>query len=249
MASIYERKTKNKVAYYLNERIEGKPKLTYLGTKPPIAKSRGWLNLSPEIVTWLKERKAQKTKPISLEKSQAGKYRTIVVDPPWPMERVEMTARSSELPFDYPTMTLYQIENDRRLLPIRKLVDKSGCLLFLWATQKFLPSAFKILKTWGFKYLFTMVWAKHRGRQLVKLPQFNCEFALVGKLGKVDFIETKAFKTLFEGKARAHSQKPVEFYRLLKRITPEPRIDMFSREKHKGFDQFGNEVDKLNEHP
>ena len=126
-------------------------------------------------------------------------------------------------------------------------MDKSGCLVFLWTTEKFLPFAFTILEAWGVKYLFTMVWNKHRGRQLVGLPQFNCEFVLVGRIGKLDFVDTKAFKTSFEGLAREHSQKPKEFYRLLKRITPEPRIDMFSREKHNGFDQWGNEVGKLSE--
>ena len=107
--------------------------------------------------------------------------------------------------------------------------------------------AFNILRAWGLKYLFTMVWDKGRGRQLAGLPQFNCEFVLVARKGNIAFTVTKAYKTLFEGAARNHSQKPKEFYRLLKRVSPAPRIDMFNREKHPGFDQWGNELDKLND--
>lgn len=246
MASIYEQTRNNKKHYYLVEWQNGKTIKTYLGNKPPLAKSRGWTNLSPQMVAWLKDRAQLKTRIVKIEPCEKGKYKTIVVDPPWPMEKVNMIARTEENIFDYQVMTLAQIANDRNRLPIRRLMNKSGCLVFLWTTQKFLPEAYNIMKAWGLKYLFTMVWAKGRGRQLAGLPQFNCEFVLAGRMGNLNFVDTKAFKTLFDGEARNHSQKPKEFYQLLKRITPEPRIDMFSREKHRGFDQYGNETDKYN---
>lgn len=248
MASIQARTTKSGTYYSLAERINGKVVKTYLGTKPPLAKSRGWTDLSPEIVAWLKERAKQKTKPVQLEPSQKGKYKTIVVDPPWPMERINRMVAGSdeggEKPFDYPIMTLTQIANDRKLLPIRRLIDKSGCFVFLWTTQKFLPASYKILKDWGLTYLFTMVWEKGHGMKPYNLPIFSCEFVVVGKRGAITFSDTKDFRTSFEAVRRNHSQKPKEFYRLLKRVTPEPRIDMFSREKYGGFDQFGNETGK-----
>jgi len=142
-------------------------------------------------------------------------------------------------------MNLSQIANDRKLLPIRRLMDKTGCIVFLWTTQKHLPNSYDILRGWGFKYLFTMVWEKGHGMKPYNLPLFNCEFIVVGKRGNINFLETKSFRTSFEATRRNHSQKPKEFYRLLKRITPEPRIDMFSRERHRGFDQYGNETDKF----
>lgn len=249
MAYILDRKIKNKDYYYLGEKVDGKVVTTYLGTKPPIAKSRGWTNLSPEIVAWLKERAQQKTKPIKLAPCQNGKYRTIVVDPPWPMERIDRMVAGNdeggEKPFDYPTMTITQIRNDRQLLPVRRLMDKSGSIVFLWTTQKHLPTSYEILRDWGLNYLFTMVWDKGHGMKPFNLPLFNCEFVVVGRRGKCDFIDTKNFRTLLSGTRRNHSQKPKEFYHLLKRVTPEPRMDMFSREKHKGFDQYGNETRKF----
>jgi len=248
MASIQAQKTKTGTYYYLFEWIEGKVVPTYLGTKCPLAKSRGWKGLSPEVVAWLKSRSQQKTRAIKTLSGQNGKYRTIIVDPPWPVERMTgdkfYQRPANEMEFDYPTMTISQIKYNRKLLPVRKLTNKTGCLVFLWTTQKHLPASFSILEAWGFKYLFTMDWDKGHGMKPVNLPIFNNEFVLVGKRGTVQFTSTKDFRTLFKGERRKHSQKPPEFYDLLNRVTPGPRIDMFSREKHEGFDQFGNETSK-----
>jgi len=177
---------------------------------------------------------------------QRGKYRTLVIDPPWPMARIERDiVVGEENYFDYPTMTLTQIKTDRKLLPIRRLADKTGSFVFLWTTQKYLPMSPDILESWGFNYLVTLVWNKGHGMKPFNLPLFNCEFVILGKRGNINFLDTKNFRTLFDGTRRAHSQKPTEFYELLSRVTPEPRIDIFSREKHDGFDQFGNETDKF----
>ena len=68
---------------------------------------------------------------------------------------------------------------------------------------------------------------------------------ILARRGGQPFLETKAFPVCFEGKRREHSRKPEEFYDLVKRVSPEPRIDIFSRESREGFDQFGNEKDKF----
>ncbi len=87
-----------------------------------------------------------------------------------------------------------------------------------------------------------MVWHKAGGFQPFNLPQYNAEFVLFGRKGGLDFLDTKNFFTCFEGKRREHSRKPVEFYDLIRRVSPEPRIEMFSREKHDGYEIWGDEV-------
>jgi len=172
-----------------------------------------------------------------------GMYRTIVIDPPWQMEKILREVAPNQVGFEYPTMTVDQIKD----FPIPAEVADDDCHLFMWTTQKFLPYAFQILEAWGFRYVFEMVWHKPGGFQPFGLPQYNCEFVLYGRKGTPEFIDLKAFPTCFDAPRREHSRKPDEFYQLIERVTPGPRIDIFSREKRGGFDQYGNEPDKFTE--
>lgn len=90
-----------------------------------------------------------------------------------------------------------------------------------------------------------MVWYKPGGFQPVGLPQYNCEFVVYGRKGALEFIDTKAFPCCFYAKRREHSRKPDEFYDLIRRVTSGPRADVFSREPHAGFAQYGNEINKF----
>lgn len=167
-----------------------------------------------------------------------GEYETIVIDPPWQMQKIEREVRPNQVEFEYPTMSEEQ-------LAAVELPVAPDCHLFCWTTHKFLPMALRLLDVWGFRYVCTMVWHKPGGFQPIGLPQYNCEFALYARKGSPKFVETKSFNTCFEAPRREHSRKPDEFYDMIKRVTAGPRIDVFSRELRDGFDQFGNEMDKF----
>ena len=246
MASIYERVYKNgNKTYWLNEWVNGKPKLTYLGTKPPIRRSRGWTNLPQDVVDWIKR---QRQTPGNIRQTLTlpsnGKYRTIVIDPPWPIEEIQLRARSKEDITPYATIPLSIIKKGTGPIPIKRLTDKQGCHIFLWTTQKYLQAGFEVLECWGFRHIFTMVWHKNAGMQPFNLPQYNCEFVLFGRKGNLPFLDTRNFQTCFYSLRREHSRKPDEFYKLVARVSPIPRLDMFSREPHDWFDQYGNEASK-----
>jgi N6-adenosine-specific RNA methylase IME4 len=170
----------------------------------------------------------------------AGRYGTIVIDPPWPMEKIEREVRPNQAGFDYPTM-------DESAIAAFDVLSKAAddCHLFCWTTQKFLPMALRCIEAWGFRYVLTMVWHKPGGFQPVGLPQFNCEFAVYARRGSPKFIDTKAFNCCFRAPRREHSRKPDEFYDVIRRVTDGPRVDVFSREKRDGFAQAGNEVEKF----
>lgn len=185
--------------------------------------------------------KEYKRKEVGIVELPQGKFRTIIVDPPWEVDKILRDVRPNQFDFDYPTKSAGEIKQ----LPIPALAYEDGCHLYLWTTQKYLPTAFDILKEWGFSYVFTMVWHKSGGFQPSGLPQYNCEFVLFGRRGNLDFLDTKSFFTCFNGARREHSRKPVEFYNLVRRVSPEPRIDYFSREKREGFEQYGDEVTKF----
>ena len=173
-----------------------------------------------------------------------GEYETIVVDPPWPMQKIKREVRPNQQEFDYPVMTVDELKDFGKT--VRDLVAHDTHL-FLWTTQKFLPESWEVIANWGFTYILTMVWHKNGGYQPFGLPQYNAEFVVYARHGAPKFVDTKDFFCCFSGERREHSRKPDEFYNLVKRVTKGPRLDVFSREKREGFDQYGNEVGKFQE--
>jgi len=98
------------------------------------------------------------------------------------------------------------------------------------------------------RYLVRMVWHKLGGFQPVGLPQIIEELVLIGRRGGLGFNETRDFKLCFDAPRREHSRKPEAFYDLVRRVSPGPRLDMFSRERRDGFEQFGVETDAFLHH-
>ena len=166
----------------------------------------------------------------------AGVYATVVIDPPWPMVKIEREVRPNQAGLDYPTMSLDEIA----ALPVPGLLADDAWVL-LWTTQKFLPHALELLETWGLGYRWTMVWHKPGGFQPYNSPQFNGEFVVVGARGNPRVLDGKAFNAVFEAPRGEHSEKPQAFYDLVGR-TLGPGLEMFARSERDGWVAWGNEV-------
>jgi len=182
-----------------------------------------------ETIEKLNDINTQETKKLE------GKYDVIVIDPPWPMEKIERDVRPNQSEFDYPTMSEAELAS-------MEMPAGDSCHLWLWTTHKFMPMAFRLLDSWGFKYVCAFVWHKSGGFQPIGLPQYNCEFALYARKGTPIFVDTKAFNTCFNAGRGAHSEKPEEFYDVIRRVTSGARIDIFNRRAIDGFDTWGKEA-------
>ena len=186
-------------------------------------------NLSQAIARY----KRSITKQVKLE----GQYRTIVIDPPWPVEKILRDCRPNQSDFDYPTMTIDQIK------AIKLPTYSDGSHVYLWTTHKFLPVAFEVFNTWNVNYECLLTWVKNVGFTPFSW-MYSTEHCLFGRIGNLPLL--KLGKRLdFSAKVREHSRKPEIFYEIVREVSPGPRLDIFSREKREGFEQWGNEVGKF----
>jgi len=166
------------------------------------------------------------------------KYNVIVIDPPWQIEKIKKRVRPNQVDIAYPMMSLKEIMG----IPIKEITDDK-CILFLWIIDKYLFNGKRILESWGFKYHLTMTWDKTNGLAMYGFNR-QSEFILVGLKGKHNaYPPRKTIPTSFRAKSKKHSEKPIEFYKMIRHLEGS-KIDIFARRRHEGFDAFGNQVDK-----
>ena len=84
------------------------------------------------------------------------KYRTIYIDPPWEEKGGGKIKRGADR--HYNLMSLDEI----KALPIKDLIDESGCHIYMWVTNNFLEKGFEVLKEWGLEYVTCITWYKDR---------------------------------------------------------------------------------------
>ena len=170
-----------------------------------------------------------------------GLYDVVSVDPPWNYEgqSKEITSFDSigrRVANPYPEMSTQEIKEIK--LP---LMDDA--IVFLWTTHKFLPDAFEILKEWGLEYKATIVWNKEK-IGMGAWFRMQCEFCLLGIKGKPYWDNTKHRDIVIEPR-RQHSRKPDSFFDIVNEITLGRKLEYFAREKRKGWDIFGNDINKF----
>ena len=175
------------------------------------------------------------------------KYNIIYADPPWDIKMISRIVRPTQLDMPYKTMKLDEIKS----MPVRELADDNGCHIFLWTTHKWLPKAFEVLQSWGFKYHCLLTWDKTYGFCPFSF-MFSTEFCLYGQLpGKWMRPKRIGLRSLIKEKPTKHSRKPSKMRDLIVEFCGDlPRIELFARppkdilfedESFKGWDLWGLE--------
>ena len=194
------------------------------------AEREGWQ--VPELRRYLRQSKQLAAAPALPE----GVFSTLVIDPPWLIEKIDREVRPKQAAVDYPMMTLEELA----ALPVlSKAADNAH--LYLWTTHKYLPDALSLAETWGFRYQCLLTWVKNVGMTPFSW-MYSTEHVLFCRRGSLDLLR-KGLRLDFKAKVTRHSEKPEEFYELVRQASPEPRIEFFARKTHEGFTPWGNEVE------
>lgn len=182
------------------------------------------------------------------------KYRTIVADPPWPIETSALARQRQRdrgfLP--YSTMSIEAIE----ALPVKplsqsdvagnrsdKTIPRDGSLLFLWTTTAFLEVAHRVARAWGFTPTVVLVWCKsNRANDMGGTFPANVEFVIVGRRGSPKPYVGQADTRWFTWPRGRHSEKPEAFFDLVEAISHGPYLELFARRQRLGWDTWGDEA-------
>jgi len=171
------------------------------------------------------------------------KYQIIYADPPWSY-RDKALAGKRGASCKYLVQENEWIEN----LPVSEIAD-TNCALFLWVTMPKLSECWDLIRKWGFEYkTVAFVWVKRNKKSpswfwgMGKWTRANAELCLLAIKGKPKRISASVH-SIIDAPIQKHSQKPQEVRdRIIQLFGDLPRIELFAREKTKGWDVWGNEV-------
>ena len=159
----------------------------------------------------------------------AGKFRTIVIDPPWDYEGLSLAGRGQP---EYAVMS----HGELLALPVAEWAEPD-CHLYLWTTNNFLTRAVELVSAWGFAYKTILTWVKPSiglGSYFRNSTE-QCLFAVVGNMT----TRVKDIPTHFLADRCAHSTKPDCFFDLVERASYPPYIEAFSRQQRPSWTTWG----------
>lgn len=144
----------------------------------------------------------------------------------------------------YPTMGIDEIKQ----LPVPSAAQAH---LYLWAISQHVDWAYQVCDAWGFEPVILCTWVKP-GLGVGRF-QCNTEHFLIGRkgsrhgnpFGQGGRSAPATGGTSFGWPRGIHSEKPDEFYALVEKLSPAPRLEMFARKERATWDVWGNEVETL----
>jgi N6-adenosine-specific RNA methylase IME4 len=170
-------------------------------------------------------------------------FRTIVVDPPWTpkMSIINGNAPKASPQKFYPTMSVDEICEIKP--PIA-----SQAHIYMWCVAQHVNWAYDVVAAWGAEPIILWTWKKPG----LGVGRFRCntEHVLLARVGSRHGNpfgdggrHSQATEgTCFEWPRGKHSEKPQEFFDLVEKLSPAPRLEMYARVTRTGWYGWGNEV-------
>ena len=167
----------------------------------------------------------------SPEVVQVKKYQCLLADPPW--RHMQLGA--------FGAVKHYQLLSTEQIkaMPVADLMeDNSHC--YLWCTNSTMRDAYEVMEAWGFTPRSVICWVKMRLGLGVYFR--NCtEHLLFGTRGKAPVL-CKRQPNIITGPVLRHSEKPLEQYPMIRRMSPGAYLELFARHREPGFDIWGLEA-------
>jgi N6-adenosine-specific RNA methylase IME4 len=165
-----------------------------------------------------------------------GKFRTLVIDPPWDYEWLSLAGRAKP---GYTTMSHQQLMD----VDVSKWAE-DNCHMYLWVTNNFMTRGIDLMSRWGFQHKTVLTW--HKLSKTGKSSWFGLgsyfrnatEHVLFGVRGtlrtRVDNIPT-----WFEAPVGNHSEKPEVFYDIVRKASYLDAGEGFPRQERDHFIDLG----------
>lgn len=181
--------------------------------------------------------------------TDGAKYQIIYADPPWQFKNYsdawhDGRAGSRWVGNEYRLMGQSDVEE----LPIKDMAADDATL-FLWVTMPHLMRAKAVIEAWGFEYkTVAFVWTKQNKKSPTRFmgmgfwTRSNAELCLLATRGHPKRV-SKSIRQIVDSPIERHSKKPDEVRnRIVDLLGDLPRIELFARERHEGWDAWGDEV-------
>lgn len=174
------------------------------------------------------------------------RYRTIVIDPPWPIDlegkrtsgKTNAWHGAGTIGLPYHTMTLSQIA----ALPIEELTEQEAHI-YLWTINHFVSESYMIAHAWGLRPVQLLTWCKKpMGLGLGGTFVNTTEHILFSKRGNLPAKTRIDTSWWLWNRQHRHSQKPEQFQDLVEQVSPSPYLELFARRSRPGWDVWGDEV-------
>ena len=199
------------------------------------AEANGWT--SHELRANIKS--AKRRRVIQGQARLEGVYRVLYADPPWAYGNKPPSGSGAQA--HYNGMTIAQLCD----LPIQSHIGKDA-VLFLWVTAPMLlenPGPREVIEAWGFKPKTGIVWDKvmHGWGNYVSVRHEHLIICTRGSClpDRPTPMPDSVMTVRNDGE---HSEKPKEFRKLIEDLYDGPRLELFAREKHKGWSSFGDDA-------
>lgn len=174
----------------------------------------------------------------------ADDYRTVVADPPWqPSLGATWDSRMRD---KAGPQRFYDTLSVPEIIALRPRMAAQAHL-YLWCVTAHVGWAYDVARAWECEPITLLTWKKPG----LGAGRFRCntEHVLVARkgpragnpFGQGGRHAQATDGTLFEWPRAKHSQKPSEFFDLVERLSPAPRLEMYGRGARPGWSVWGNQ--------